>query len=453
MGNYEKELEYMIDKIKNTDPLCSDLTLINSVPFLYPFSKRLSNFIAAHGYHGPMKGEKGIQEKIEFVHNLYQSVDPSDPLPTKRTITSWFRNTHAPTDNTESKKNMYKLCFALHLTAEEVKVFFRTVYLQRAFYCRNLQEAVYYYSFLHNYHYQQATKLYETVKQTLSKTKAQDVSQSYTRKLKTALEKLTSEEELIIYLTDNQKNFLQYNSSNKDKEPISNNQTAREQIESLIAQLCGTEKDKELIQAIEENDSLSSQNTNPEGYGYAIREHIHFKDSFDDPLESLRGKTRKPSASISLLIYVIFDIDCIEEKKEDPDFSFAKRSRLHQAIRCNFPSKWVLSNILSSDPSYVSDDKVRKALILLEFYTFWAKVRLASEDNSSKSDSSKDKQPSQKELFDTFVEELNQMLEYCCFDKLYCKNPYDFLYLYASYSENPLDSFRDIISDALEKEE
>ena len=58
--HYEKELKDIINTIKKTNPDCDDLTLINSVPFLYPFSERLSHFIAAHGYTGAIDGEKGI---------------------------------------------------------------------------------------------------------------------------------------------------------------------------------------------------------------------------------------------------------------------------------------------------------------------------------------------------------------------------------------------------------
>lgn len=439
MPYYEKELEEMITNIKNATPNCDDLTLINSVPFLYPFSARLSNFIMAHGYCGAVDGEESIHEKIKFVQNRYQSIDPSDSLANNTTVSDWFHGIHSPNDNANSRKNMYKLCFALHLTAEEVNIFFQTVYLQRAFYCRDLQEAVYYYSFLHQYPYDQANKLYEKINQILSKTPVKEIPSSYTLSLKSDLEKKKTEEELVAYFIEHQKNFLQYNSSNNSKEALSNNQTARNKIQSLIEQLCGTEKDKAILQMVNGASYLGNPNTNPKEYGYAIQEYLLYNDSF----EALRGKTRKPASSISLLLYLISGFDCIEERKQNPNFSIAKNSRFHKAIRCNFPSKWSFSNILDEKPSHVSDDKVRKALILLEFYTFWVKERL-----------SRNSYPlPRRKLFQIFVDELNQTLYDCGFNELYCKNFYDFLFLYASFSEErePLDIFRDIISDAIEE--
>lgn len=437
MENNQKELQETISVLKKVSASSEGLELINSIPFLYSFSKRLTDFIVAHGYCGSLEGENSLTEKTEFVLNHYQSISYSI---SKSTIKDWFRDKHIPVCNSNSKDEMYALCFAFHLTVEEAAEFFRTVYLQRAFYCRNYQEAVFYYSFLHGYDYNTAIELHQKVEKSLSEIPAPKTPFSYTLTIQNKLKEVTTEEELISYLTSNQSNFLQYNNCNHNKEALSNNLTAREKIQKLLEKLRGTKEDKDLIRHLKASPSLRFNHQELNGYGYAIQEYLCF--SHDDSFEFLK---KKNISSISFLLYCILDIDLIEEKKQNPNFSFHKGSKLHQAIRTAFPAKHKFSEILSPKSKYVTDDMVRKTLILLEFYTFWVTEKLSAKKIR------KQKSTDEK-LFQTFVKEMNQELHDCGFDNLYYKNPYDFLFLYASYSEAPLDTFRNIISDAIAEE-
>jgi hypothetical protein len=54
--------------------------------------------------------------------------------------------------------------------------------------------------------------------------------------------------------------------------------------------------------------------------------------------------------------------------------------------------------------------------------------------------------------FDDYTSELNTILTTCGFSPLYYGNPYDWLFLYCTISDMPLDAFREIVSEVLNEE-
>jgi len=426
MENYWDEMEKIIKNLEKSEDIDNDILLINQIPFLFPFSKRLSNFIADHGYKRKLKGKKGKQAKIDFLYQsccvatCFDKKNKEDNTIKEDTIISWFSDEHIPNGDIRSKNKMYQICFALHLNVEEVRRFFQTVYLQRAFYCRDVKEAIFYYSFLHYYSYEKALELFEKTKQSMLQNPAPEIPETLTLSLKTELGKISNEVELISYLTENRNNFILHQNTDK----VHNNQTIRQRIQELKEELCGTKEDKEL---------LKQPVKNSQGYGYIIQEYLFYSDLSD--LKDLLKK--KNIESTDLLLDFILKFNFRKEKEQNPAFSFAKSQKLHAAIRRNFPSAHILSQVFNN--ASITDDKARKVLILLKFYEFWVRVLLFSDS----------KQLTKQVLFQTFTEEMNHELYECGFDDLYIQNPYDFLYLYASYNERPLDVLRNIISDAV----
>ena len=49
-------------------------------------------------------------------------------------------------------------------------------------------------------------------------------------------------------------------------------------------------------------------------------------------------------------------------------------------------------------------------------------------------------------MFDVFQEETNALLTSCGYDELYSGNPYDWLFLWASTTEHPLNALRGVLS-------
>lgn len=108
-----------------------------------------------------------------------------------------------------------------------------------------------------------------------------------------------------------------------------------------------------------------------------------------------------------------------------------KNARLPKEIKSRFPEAGSFSE---KNPTYES---IRKMIILLFSYVFWYHIqweKLAAD-------------------IDDYTDQLNALLNECGFSILYYGNPYDWLFLYCTVSENPLDVFRGIIAEVLEEEE
>lgn len=109
-------------------------------------------------------------------------------------------------------------------------------------------------------------------------------------------------------------------------------------------------------------------------------------------------------------------------------------------VKQNFPQKQQLYQIEKGDAKF---DTIRKALILLKFYTFFMQVG----NNNSEED------------FEEFCLETDDMLNECGYALMYARNPYDWVFLHCAACSHdrdidvnihqPLDELRDIIDDML----
>ncbi len=108
----------------------------------------------------------------------------------------------------------------------------------------------------------------------------------------------------------------------------------------------------------------------------------------------------------------------------------------------NFPQKKQLSDIKLGKASY---DTIRKALILLKFYSFFMHV---GEDHS-------------EDDREQFYQETDDMLSECGYWPLYPRNPYDWIFMYCAacshdlqnrYLEisQPLEELKDIMTNMLD---
>ena len=115
-----------------------------------------------------------------------------------------------------------------------------------------------------------------------------------------------------------------------------------------------------------------------------------------------------------------------------------KNADLPKEIKNNFPQVKSLSDKVDSY------EELRKAIILLFSYSFWRSATTLQGEYGS---------IAAADFFDFYIDQLNDLLIRANLPELYYGNPYDWMFLYCTYADNPLDSFRGIISAVLDKEE
>lgn len=107
---------------------------------------------------------------------------------------------------------------------------------------------------------------------------------------------------------------------------------------------------------------------------------------------------------------------------------------LHPMAENSFPDRDGLNKILNGE--HVSYERVRKILILLVFYKFWAKKAL---DNGHYEAGYGDS--------DRCISMINDNLTDAGYPMLYPGNPYDFIIFVSVNAESPLITFRDYMHE------
>ena len=108
-----------------------------------------------------------------------------------------------------------------------------------------------------------------------------------------------------------------------------------------------------------------------------------------------------------------------------------KNARLPKEIKNRFPEA---ASFSEKEPTYES---IRKMIVMLFSYTFWYHVQWEQKNFD----------------IEDYTEQLNALLNECGFSPLYYGNPYDWMFLYCTLSDAPLDVFRGMVSEALNEEE
>lgn len=137
--------------------------------------------------------------------------------------------------------------------------------------------------------------------------------------------------------------------------------------------------------------------------------------------------------NIDELLAVITGYSARETFKGEKVFKKSiSKSKLPDAIRQNFPQREQFKNIEDGKASF---DVIRKFLVSLKFYHFFADALVHNAENLEQG------------LFDEFVDETNEMLAECGYVQLYWRNPYDWLFGYCAWANNPLDEFKNVIDE------
>ena len=364
---------------------CLDLLLCEDYSFLdedyseeylltYPFknfSDGLTETIQKHGYKG---NSDSFEEKADFVKECCQKNNVLINIANSR---RWFQDKR-PISGAKSRELVFRLCFGLDMNIEEITEFFLKVYFECPFNFRNHAEVIYYFCFVNHLDYISATELKSKADLILKQSESEKSEYEFTVSIGSELKKIHTQQELLDYISKNSSEFLV------------NNRTALKNAQKLL----------------EECTSLATDDF----------ERHHFHDE-----ETLHYSKKK--SNVDLFLSVLLDVDMTQYSGEN---SFVKISAFPEIVKSNFPLKMQLSKIKNG--KQISYDAMRKALIVLNFYDYFAKLSFKKENNNSD--------------FELFVEETNDLLISCGYPPFYIRNPFDWLILHCANNYSPLDEFR-----------
>lgn len=326
------------------------------------------------------KGFQGEQTDVnalaKFIYNL--GIEAQSSLSSLETVKNWIKKSKvANTD--EARENVYRLCFALGLDAWETGEFFLKAYLERPFNYKNIHEAVYFFCMLNGLGYPEAKRIIQRI-------------EAFSYKYNKDAENVTEQIGYDILQKNTEDDFVNYIVNNRSGFEVQN-KTAT----------------KKIMELFEECKSLAEEEQK-----FFSGEDLSVKN-IDELLTVITGYFARETA---------------DGKKIFKKSISSKESKLPALIKTNFPQREQFKQIEKGTASF---DVIRKFLIILKFYHFFADAMLNQVDAFEEG------------LYDEFIDEANTMLAECGYVQLYWRNPYDWVFGYCAASTNPLDEFRSVI--------
>lgn len=383
------------------------------------FADSMDIFIKEHGYFGD---PDNIEEKADFIKYAFERAG----IPIPRGIKEWFTK-----EKGIRRTTAFQICFAFGLDRKETDAFFRRVMLTRSFDLHVMEEVVYYFCMQKGLDYAKAIEIMnaspkDEVPQVTKSRMVFDENILLTSEIEEDLEKFCSEKDLLAYFRSNVERFGY------------NNAGATQKLQKLWGEI--REKKK----------------------GLADREKKQIHRA---------AVSAKADRSISDILNQILGLDETEitDQKSEPLFVLNADRSLKPLLKDNpllpeiaqkqFPNRQTLEKILKGD--HVETESIRKTMILTYFYYFWIKKALRVQDEQDKKASLKmegnetDRMPEwnltsyqAREGDDgRFIDNCNRYLLEAGYPELYIGNPYDWIFLYCSRSEEPLTVFREFIHE------
>lgn len=395
MGNYTSFLEDMTYDIFEEEDYVEELK--KAAELFRTFDKALDSFILNHGYEGDLLN---VDKKVSFITCKLKAAG----VPVPRNIKKWYSE-HKRIE----RRTAFQLCFAFGLQVDEVDDFLRRVCLTRGFDCHDVEEVVYFFALKNGLSYEDAVDVLSKV--TIVKPdRVEKDDIVYTEFIAEEIDDIETAEELILYLNENVDKFGY------------NNATAYEIIRSIW------------------ND-ISKED------GIALREkrllYVAFdKDTNDEQLEEDNDKRRKERKRMDDSLWEIY-LQILGLSGNYTDKIYKDRSiksilidneLLHPIAEDSFPDRGGLNKILNRE--HVSYERVRKLLILLVFYKFWANKALCSNHYVAGYGDA-----------DRCISTINDNLVDAGYPMLYPGNPYDFIIFFSVNADNPLMTFRDFMQE------
>lgn len=295
------------------------------------------------------------------------------------------------------KENMYKIAAVFELDDNKTVQLFHNVFRSRPFDIKQPEELIYHYYCVQKKEaewYQKSQQLWQKI-QLLIDTPEKASEVHGTAEVKKQIELVENEEELLAYMLDHPELFGRNNKS----------VTAKRLIRK---ELIGTA----WIYAVEEfNERLEGTN----------------------PVPLRRRKLDKNLFQANSLMTIITDQN-LRTKKDNG------HAVLPEEIRSGFPT-YVSLGACWTDPdtATVSEEQLRKLIILLSFYIFATDKKREEESLLARTEKKID--DSDKES-NRLTDAINDVLTRAGFGDLYAFDVYDALFLYCASSKEPLQTFR-----------
>ncbi len=339
----------------------------------------LNAFLQQHGYQGKIDD---TMARNAYIRKRFKDAD----IPLMRDTDQWFSRPAFM-----SREAAFRMCFAFSLGLDGSEDFFRRVCLSRGFDCHRMKEAVYYFCLKKNLSWQSAQDIYKQVHEPKETEAGGEVM--YTGSILAILNQINTPNELIDWLNANASAFGVHHV------------TAIHMLENLWHRI--------------------------ECLAYEEGKQIETGTGDDAPVTA--GK----EDSIWNIYAQIMGLDQLQAKKFAETRSLKKclldNRVMHREAEDAFPDREGIQKVLDHRP--MSDKRVRKLLILLTFYAFWAEASVKNETDDHDS-------------MRCFCQ-LNQSLLDAGFPALYYGNPYDWIFLWCLKQENPLAEFRYYMQEVL----
>lgn len=310
----------------------------------------------------------------------------------RNTVNNWFSG-NRPKKGTQSREHMFILAFALSLSLDETANLFHKVYLDRAFNLRSISEFVYFYCLKNGYTYQHAQGLINKINPNDSSDTDKTI---YTSVIVRDAQAFTDDEALISYIISHHHNFQL------------DSKSAKEILYKLLLDVRGKSDDKEkLLNGIVDRNCgiIIQESDKPE-----------FKEYFRN----------KDVSSINYMLEIILGISFSSNNSKGTE-SFFKNVEFPQIIKNRFPMPHTFSKI---DPSF---EELRKMIVLLFSYKYWFYMQYKE----------------QGATIDDYISQIDDLLINANLPQMYYGNPFDWLFLFCTMEEMPLDTFRSIMAEVI----
>lgn len=392
MSNYTDVLEAkMYDITPDDDNYRQEL--IDIAKSFRRFDEALDTYIIKHGYEGK---SNDIDSKVAFLKNKFKEAE----VPIPRNLRKWFSE-----HKSIERKTSIQLCFAFELTLEESEDFLRRICLQRSFDCHDPEELIYYFAISHNMKYQVAKAAIDKLEFPRNSAIIMNEDVLYTSIIVEEIGTLENLDEVVDYIGKNRSQFGY------------NNVTASKYIITLWNEIEGTEGIAKCEEELFEGESFTG-----------IEQSKSNKDSVSNSKE----------LSLWNIYLQILGLRGEKIKKLGTDRSLKPILKnnvlLHPLAEASFPDRDGLTKILKG--VHVSDERIRKTLILLAFYKYWGSIAIKSGSylvNPKDNDA------------DRCCALIDRYLSDAGYPSLYPGNPFDWLIKFSSIDEQPLSIFRDFM--------
>lgn len=386
MDQYTKVLK---DFAQNISPEADgyETDLIKVASSFRTFGVVFTAFISEHGYQ---KNLNDAEQKAEYIKDKFKCAG----VPVPRGIIDWFTSSKRI-----ERKTAFQICFAFGLDLKETDDFFRRVYFERSFDCHCVEEAIYFFCIKNGFSYVEAETMLKAIPSVKQDRIPSGTEILYTGTIIENIKRFSAPEEMISYLTEHITQFGY------------NNATATGFIQSLWKQIAKDEglayKEGLVIGRYDTTDTFITDRPNDSQWN-VLSQILGLDTYWHDRFSSTRSI--KPILSENSLIPPL--------------------------VEASFPDRDAINKTLNN--AHLSHERVRKLLILLVFYSYWAKLVVEKQDIQFIASDIQ----SEKCIFT-----INKYLLDAGYPELYMGNPYDWVFLWATNDDFPLMTFRDYMKE------